>query len=158
MKRIILNILSVLIIVLIVVMPVSASAEVSHYEEEFSLGFPDVDPCTGHDVFADFSGTAYYHDVINEKTGKINATYKVRSTLTSTDLVTGEITTGSVVWNHSELGGFDGPATYLYQAHITSPGPGNNVLLHVIFHISPNGMIDVDSSDMEHICPDLPGA
>jgi hypothetical protein len=63
-----------------------------------------------------------------------------------------------VTWNHIEAGGVSGPATYLYQAILTSPGPGNNVLLHVVVHISPNGMIDVDQSDMEHICPDLPGA
>ena len=154
MKRITLITLSVLLLAMTVVGPAFAGADVTRDEFPYYLEFVNEDPCTGNDSKITIAGTATVNEVSKES-GIIHTTFKLRGTLTAEDSITGQISSGSVVWNFSEAGGFDGPFTYVYHGHITSPGPGNNVLLVVIVHISPNGVVVVNDA-LEHVCLDKP--
>jgi len=134
-----------------------AQANVTRYSFPMSFSFEDVDPCTGNPTVVEISGTAYVHEVYDDDSGLITSTFKLRGTVTGTDLNTGERVSGPLVWNWSEAGGFDGPATYVYTAHITSPGPGNNILLVDVIHISPNGVIhDDNTAHLIDACLDQP--
>jgi hypothetical protein len=158
MKRIILSTLTVLLLAIAIVVPAFAGANVTTFEFPFYTSFEAADPCTGNDTFVEISGTATVHEVFNDNSGSFKSTFKLRGTVAGTDLITGDRVSGPLVWNFSEAGGFDGPVTRVYNARITNPGPGNNLLLHVVIHISPNGVIhDDNTAHLIDVCPDQPG-
>jgi len=158
MKRITLNTLSVLLIAMTIVMPAFAKAEVTRFEFPFYISFEAADPCTGNDSFVEISGTAYVHEVYDADSGLVKSKFQLRGTVAGTDLTTGDRVSGPLVWNFSEAGGFDGPVTLVYNARITNPGPGNNILLHDVVHISPNGVVhDDNTAHLVDVCPDQPG-
>ena len=159
MKRILLSAISVLLLAMTVVVPVFAGANDTWTKSSYTLIFDDVvDPCTGNPVDADISGTFTKHEVSNSDSGNITTTYKLRGTLTLRDPVTNQVSSGPVIWNWSEAGGFDGPLTRVWTARITNPGPGNNLLLVANFHVSPNDMVVSGNLDhLNHVCLDQPG-
>jgi hypothetical protein len=130
------GVLFCLVFVLAAVVPVYAKATVTTFSDPFSVEFPDINPCTGEPVTINITGDAKTH-IVEDGSGKVNGTFKLRAVLTETIDGTGEVFQGSVNWNESFGPDRD---TFIMTGTVIHPGPKNNVIIHSVFHLSPNGM------------------
>lgn len=136
MKFKMVGVLFCLLLVLAAVVPVYAKATVTEFTDPFSIEFPDINPCTGEPVTINITGEAKTR-IVEDGSGKVHGTFKLRADLTETNDGTGEVFQGSVNWNESFGPGRD---TFVITGKVLHPGPRSNVIIHSVFHLSPNGM------------------
>jgi hypothetical protein len=136
MKFKIVGVLFCLLLVLAVVVPVYAKATVTEFTDPFWSEFPDTNPCTGEPVTITIIGESKTR-IVEDGSGKVHGTFKVRAYMMETNDLTGEVFEGFVNWNRSF-----GPDQYTFviTGKVEHPGPGQNVIVHLVSHLSPNGM------------------
>jgi hypothetical protein len=137
MKRFTLVGMSVgLLFVLAVVVPVYAEATVTEFTLPLAIEVPDTDPCTGEPVTLSITGEAKTR-IVQDGSGRVQGTFMLRADLAETT-ADGEVFQGSTNWNESFGPGRD---TFVVNGRILRPGHRSNVIVHAVFHLSPNGMV-----------------
>lgn len=92
--------------------------------------------CTAKEVIIGIVGEAQVQSV-KDSSGKLHYTFMLRADLSETDLRTSQVTGGGIEWNRS----FNGEQeTFLMNSRITQPGVNNSVVIHLLTHVSPNGV------------------
>ena len=136
--------LTCLLLLLGTAVPAFAEATVTKVTAPFAIEFPDISPCTGEPVTINITGQSETF-VVNNGSGETRGTFKVRAVMTETNQNTGEVAAGTINWNESF-----GPdrSTFIISGRIVHPGPNNNIIVHLVSHVSPNGVI-IDSGETD---------
>lgn len=144
MKSKVLTVACCFLLMLVAGTSVYAKSTVTEFTDPFAEEFADTNPCTGEPVMINITGEARTL-IVEDGSGNVHGTFKLRADLTETNSNTGEVAHGSVNWNESFGSGRD---TFIITGKVVHPGPGNNVIMHFLFHVSPNGMF-FDSGEID---------
>ena len=136
-----------LILTLAVVVPAYAQATVGQYSFPVDFSVGSIDPCTENPVTLNIAGEVRLQEVA-DGSGGFHSNFKLRAVLTAVDDVTGALSQGLINWNES-LSMPQGNYTFVYAGHVVMPGPENNVIAHLVIHVSPNGVSFVADAPLD---------